>query len=901
MKNPHEIEATRPASYWNQQMKIDYQDLFINLGKLGLSLYAGAIPVAGKHALDLIKSVRPESDSKGELVYKLVLTALLDATAEFMEENRSHFELKSKQSDDDFIKSKQFKGFQKKLKKFFEEQEITMTSKELKSPRLFGFLSAYQTLLVDFLVVFGLGKKQAESVSHRFPSYFVLSFSKEFASNRGQYASLDEYLTTLTSEAVDRELAWEGYGNWLEKQANERVFDESFGLRQIYINIRAYCWETEVIERVTKDGKRKKHEIEKKMAFWLHEELNDWVKSLGTDVSHIRLVSGGPGAGKSSFAKIWAANIFHELGNRVLFIPLHHYDVDGDMFSELSKYFSENDFLKKEVMNGELFNELEKPLVLIFDGLDELSILGKSGEESANQFCNEVIRQVYRINQMRCKVKVVITGRELTIQTHKSHFRKARQVLHLLPYSVDFSTDEAFRLHGNGNDAQQKLLGIDQRHLWWRTFSSLITEVELGKIPSNLFWGEIGEVTSQPLLNYLVALGYRRGTLDIDNSLNLNEIYSGLLKGVYDRAYEYGRIHNVIDHLSFKDFARVLEEIAVSAWHSGDVRVTTVTEIEERLENQRLAHVLEKFSRKAETGVIRLLTAFYFRESKQHQRTGDRTFEFTHTSFGEFLVAKRIVGAVRVLTVKLVNDQNEYEDVFDEIRYLEAWLKLTGGAPLNSYIIDFMREELLLEVGREKQVEKWHDCICSLIGYLFRNGFPVSGVQRQNFSLETKRVRNAEEALWVMRALLAETAGESSQIEWNTQTDLKDVFLRLNVHKKSDSPRLFYQYFTQLKVVGQNVVAFDGIKVNFSHSTFKKCNFRFSIFSRSVLSNTVFTDCDMSQAIFKNCDMSEINITDIDLTRSKLFDSDLKNSKFKNVNMRGANFTGSNLQESEWS
>jgi hypothetical protein len=68
-----------------------------------------------------------------------------------------------------------------------------------------------------------------------------------------------------------------------------------------------------------------------------------------------------------------------------------------------------------------------------------------------------------------------------------------------------------------------------------------------------------------------------------------------------------------------------------------------------------------------------LLTAFYFRQSG-HDHSGDKTFEFTHKSFGEYLTARRIVQEVQYIHRKLEDRYNDpYED-WDERRALHRWV-----------------------------------------------------------------------------------------------------------------------------------------------------------------------------------------------------------------------------------
>ncbi len=162
-------------------------------------------------------------------------------------------------------------------------------------------------------------------------------------------------------------------------------------------------------------------------------------------------------------------------------------------------------------------------------------------------------------------------------------------------------------------------------------------------MPEDLREKNLVDITAQPLLNYLVALSHARGKIDFSGETNLNAIYGDLLEAVYERGWA-GHSHAAARDLSEAHFIRMLEEIAVAAWH-GEGRTTTVREVREHCEQGRLDALLGKFQEGVSKGLSRLFLAFYFRQSGQ-RHTGDNTFEFTHISFGEYLTVRGIVRGV---------------------------------------------------------------------------------------------------------------------------------------------------------------------------------------------------------------------------------------------------------------
>jgi hypothetical protein len=231
----------------------------------------------------------------------------------------------------------------------------------------------------------------------------------------------------------------------------------------------------------------------------------------------------------------------------------------------------------------------------------------------------------------------LLSGREVAVQANRTKFRELHQILHILPY---FITEEEREEESNNYVDEQKLLEQDQRQIWWQSYGEAKGKNYTG-LPPELDNANLLEITAQPLLNYLVALSLEKGKLQFSPETNLNEIYGDLLEAVYERGYEK-QGHRVIEGIEKHEFIGILEEIALACWH-GDGRTTTVGEIETHCNNSGLGDVLNRFQdsfqEDSKTSVTRLLTAFYFRESGG-VRASEKTFEFTHKSFGEYLTAK---------------------------------------------------------------------------------------------------------------------------------------------------------------------------------------------------------------------------------------------------------------------
>jgi hypothetical protein len=518
----------------------------------------------------------------------------------------------------------------------------------------------------------GVSKAESTTISHRLPTYFVYALHQEWAKHPEKYACLKEEVDTPFTQANQREQAWQIYFAWLQKQVEEPMFLEAFGLKQVFVPLNAYYLQK--IEGKQDDdfefrGRGEKRE--ERVVLDLEIELETWLKQAQKNDA-IRVISGGPGSGKSSFAKIFAAKQAEKGEIPVLFVPLHHFDPSDNLVDGVGKFVRiDPDGILPP--NPLLEENTESRLLIIFDGLDELAMLGKVGTEVAQNFVREVQRQIDRFNQQRTRLMVMIGGRELVVQANSTDFRQPKQILHILPYFITEKDRKKYIDDG-------KLLGKDKRQIWWQLYGKA-KGFDYAGLPEKLNTNNITEITSQPLLNYLVALSYGRGEVKFTEDSNLNIIYNDLLKAVYQRGWDCSQ-HRSLQGIEEKDFVRVLEEIALASWH-GDGRTTTVKEIESHCDNSGLKNILDIFQEGAKAGVTRLLTAFYFRQSGFNEKQGEKTFEFTHKSFGEYLAAKRIVREVKLIHRKLEARKDDPDEGWDEKEALKRWAILCGASAMD--------------------------------------------------------------------------------------------------------------------------------------------------------------------------------------------------------------------------
>ncbi|MFP4101302.1 NACHT domain-containing protein, partial [Coleofasciculus sp.] len=729
-------------------MELNLKEFSKAVGKGGIDFFFGkwdSLAGDGVEALSALNLAENANEKGWWLVFRSLLQAIKNLVDEKTELEPKTFNLKP---------------LNKGIKQALATSRLILNQKFFNHPEKDPIIQAVKPAFRDWLKQCNLSEADAIAISDRLPIYFAAALHDEWRRHAKDYAGLKEQLDTPFTQANQRIQAWFKYGTWLQKQVEEPMFLEAFSLKRVYVPLRAYYKRKvegqnpeELDPRLTNRDQFERVVIE------LDKELKNWLNQAKKDDA-IRLISGSPGSGKSSFAKMFAANLAETDKIRVLFIPLHHFNPADDLIDAVGKFVQMDGILPHNPLAADC---RESRLLIIFDGLDELAMQGKIAEKIAQEFVREVQRTVDRLNQRELCLQVLIAGRELAVQANQTDFRKEGQILHVLPY---FIPEDKRKKYVDEN----QLLEQDQRQNWWQNYGAVSGYGYTG-LPNELDQGNLTEITAQPLLNYLVALSLRRGELTFNQDTNLNAIYYDLLKAIYERGWA-GHQHRAIQGIEERDFIRILEEIALAAWH-GNGRTTTVRDIENHCDNSNLKNLLKRFQEgfqdDAKASITRLMTAFYFRQSG-HNDSGDKTFEFTHKSFGEYLTARRIVQEVRYIHRKLkARDDDPYED-WDERSALHRWALACGSTAMDKYLFEFVLDEMRLHYqDKPEDVANWQDTLCHLISFMLKHGMPMEKLEpRPNFQEENRQARNAEEALLAVLNSCARLTEKLSEIKWHS-------------------------------------------------------------------------------------------------------------------------------------
>lgn len=870
MQDPTVLQVTKPLKWYNKNVRIDFKKLMMDLSKAVIMFIAGKEASAAKELIS-VAGVVSVDDDPGGLAYLLILRSMLNAMHDLSTENIDLFpedlqQLEKLYDDAEYVK------FLDGLNEVLEAKKFGIKTSHLQHPKKIAIVPHFCQYLKQWLTKFGISANDAEQLSYRLPDYFVLNFHQEWTKNSNSYSGLLKKLESPASKDVKHIFEWQHYYAFLKQQIQQSVFGESFSLEQIYIPLRG---------SYVKKVKKENEEVKIKVAVHVEEALNRWIRTEKVDEC-IKVISGGPGAGKSSLAKIWAASLTENAALKVIFIPLHLFDLTNDFDSSLAQFFKES--VDIPLSYQEPIKELQEKTLFIFDGLDELSEQGTFSTDMANRFISFIQRINYRSNQdQHIRFLFLITGRELTIQGHRLNFRKEGQIITLFPYFKQIHALEA------KNWENIKVTEEDQRDQWWSRYG-MLTQSGHNGIPTVLKEIEkLTEITAQPLLNYLVSLSIKRNKLEITKDTTLNAIYNDLIEGVYERSYE--RPHIAVKELAKAEFFRIQEEISIAAWHGGDVRTTTIKKIENHIKGSRLESVLNRFKEGAEKGISRLLLAFFFKEHKGLE-AGEKTFEFTHKSFGEYLTALRLKKLIQRLDKQIRIHDEDYDAGIDKKRALSEWLSITGSTAMDIYILGFLKDEIAF--CNKAEVKRWQQTICRLISHSLEYGMPFE--ERFSHLEETRRARNSEEALLAALHCCASKTMLVSRLEFKSIRAFGLWFAKFQGSATFGGGTLAGKCLRLLDLNGQELVGKNLILTNLKEAILIETDFSFALLTSSNLQGANLQGANLQEANLQEASLQEANLQNANLENANLKRANLRGANLKRANLWGANLKGVNLK-----
>jgi hypothetical protein len=238
LDEPLRFYAKAPVAAWNQRLGVDYPGVFRALLKAALAAATANAPGAISAAIDGFFAFKVEDAKRPpeELAWLLTRRSLARAMAELtVEAGRRHGT--PLQDKEELVTT---------LDKALDGAEIRIDPAFFDRPADHAIVDVVKPHFHEWLTALGLNAAEATSVNQRLGAYFTFALRREWAEH-AEYAPLEvefQKYENRFAKADARERAWIRNAAYLQRLIREPVFDEAFGLQQIYVPLRAWCQDT---------------------------------------------------------------------------------------------------------------------------------------------------------------------------------------------------------------------------------------------------------------------------------------------------------------------------------------------------------------------------------------------------------------------------------------------------------------------------------------------------------------------------------------------------------------------------------------------------------------------------------------------------------------------------------
>jgi uncharacterized protein YjbI with pentapeptide repeats len=759
-------------------------------------------------------------------------------------------------------------------------------------------LPGYQMFRTEFqiwcAIAYGTSKQNATNIALRLDNHFRESLYQEWLQNFTAYENLNNYVPANPFADHKRQrLSWQRYHAGIVKGLEHGVYGEIFSVTQVYVPLRAY-WEEFRKRKLdgTECAIRYVVELDQYLNTWLNSDPQLWQERMC-------VLSAGPGAGKSTVARTLAASVIqnglnHET-RQVAFVPLKDLSTRLPLELAICEYMSE-----KEQLNFDTtlrFDKLFKDgTLIILDGVDELAIHGTRYREDVVDF----IRELEALLQNN-KVYVILTGRESILATQTMLNRTfAKSVLNLLPFNLDSNStviQEIEEIETKSRPDQiywlteTSLFHRDDRNRWWRQYGKL-TDAAYEGLPEEISEIEtLAELTGQPLLSLLLAqfhLQLKKQGKKLNIDTNINTVYSGLIDRVHERQEKKALLSGT--NQSREDLDAYLQVCAMAIWHSSG-RTASTEQIQTAIVQSKLEYLIEDQGDALRTAIPRMMANFYFRG--QQSTTTGATFEFTHKTFGEYLVARKLF---RVLDTML--DEWSEKPLKLTARVIESaltkWTSFARHNSLDADLLDFINREAMLHPF--EKVVAFQEMLAKLLMVVVSNGSPVQLKEWENsmtVGVVVSQTRNAEEALLAAHSACARVT--------------KKVVIN------PDSHRDFGWGSWLIRIsgsrLGKGILQYSMGWLDLKHADFYAADLQEFFFGGSDLSAANLSQANLykaslvgvnlTSAILSGAQLIEANLVGVDLSEADLAEANLSEAYLEKIDFRRTNLQGANLSEAD--
>lgn len=742
-----------------------------------------------------------------------------------------------------------------------EAEKTLVCFHESKLARIFN------SILISRLMESGLSNKKAEIITERISRKTHRYIKRILVEMRDSVT----HLAALYGNNWQRDLEiYQSIDSYLDeviaKKPYEKVFDEPFSFRDIYVS--------QKVKSVKNNGQVDDTEEGKDIQKWAIEVLQDPNKQ-----GQVIFIQGGPGRGKSVFCRMFADWIRQEIYPIWIPILIRLRDVEISPENNFEKTLQLAVDKHFSLSDNAWLNDRNMRFLFFLDGFDELLL--ERGGGGLKGFLKQVGSFQTRCQENREKShRIIITGR------------------HMALYGLQ---DD---LPPNLERAEIILMDSDIQNAWlakWEILAGKDASLKLRSfLDDDKCSNEIKQLSREPLLLYLLAklLKDRRkednlcdGALkQIGNEGGKIQIYEEIVDWVLTKQRSEKSIRNLtynyIDKID--DLRSVLEEVALCVIQS-NVGRTTISAIKQRLRQKgddRATALFKEAEQDPESSLLKAsLTAFYINPASDEKTHEENSVEFVHKSFGEFLFAKRLWVSLNEWSSPgygrrkyLIPENNLVEEVYDLLGYGVLTLGIVEylSALLQKYPVDTIN---------------LFERLCSFYFWWSNKGFIN---KLEGSTLPQNKAR--------------QLTFYTGQHVVDIVTGVNVLILLLELHRYAQTKddlrgKIIYHPCRQEKSDDTLYKEYPGNE-HLLRTIYYVCSYDTDTFSRALgqfLKSSNLSHAYLAGAPLDGVDLSSTNLIRVNLSGSSLISSDLSNANLSHANLSGINLSNANLSGADLS
>ena len=310
-----------------------------------------------------------------------------------------------------------------------------------------------------------------------------------------------------------------------------------------------------------------------------------------------------------------------------------------------------------------------------------------------------------------------------------------------------------------------------------------------------------------------------------------------------------------------------MQTIALAAWQGGDTRVATEQAFGNAVKIAQAEAAWESFKNDNGPDVTNLAMNFYLKAAE----AGQRGFEFTHKSFGDYLAARAILDIAEDLTA-LIHRKVDHA--------MTDWVAATGTGSLSREVLAFLRDEVRLRTADSGDSDPLMKVINikknweQFIGTVLADGLPA-GRSAPSWRIAEARQRNAETMAWAVMNALALTIAQADRpekfvkVEWpDPRASFSNLLKRLSTSHNTDGPAL--DCFSHIVAPQADLFGLPLVSIDLRGAQMQGADFTGCILIHANLREANLEECSFQRAMLGGAQLEGASLRKADLTDARI-------------------------------